>query len=51
MKIVDLDVISEIDTSNVEVIYTRNKSKSFNTKFGLKFRPFLASREQFLKAH
>ncbi len=49
MKIVNLDVISEIDASNAEVIYSRNKSKSFDTKFGLKFRPFLASREQFFK--
>ncbi|MEL1227012.1 MAG: YjbH domain-containing protein, partial [Candidatus Neomarinimicrobiota bacterium] len=49
MKIANLNVLTEIDDSNAKVIYSRKNTQSFNTKFGLKFRPFLASREQFFK--
>jgi hypothetical protein len=31
------------------LIYKRKKTKSFNTSTGIKFRPFLASREEFFK--
>lgn len=52
LKIADLNAVSEIDTAfikNSNLIYEREKTKSFNTKTGIKFRPFLASREEFFK--
>ena len=52
IKIADLRAISEIEDSfekNSELIYEREKTRSFNTNTGIKFRPFLASREEFFK--
>lgn len=51
-KVADLTAISEIDSNfekNSKLIYERKKTKSFNTSTGIKFRPFLASREEFFK--
>ena len=48
LKIVNLDAITEFDDSfedNSNLIYEREKKSQFNTKTGLKFRPFIASRE------
>ena len=52
IKIADLRAISEIEDTfekNSELIYEREKTRSFNTNTGIKFRPFLASREEFFK--
>jgi hypothetical protein len=52
LKIVNLDAIAEFDDSfeeNSNLIYEREKKSQFNTKTGLKFRPFIASREEFFK--
>ena len=52
LKIADLKAVSEIDPNfekNSTLIYERKKTKSFNTSTGIKFRPFLASREEFFK--
>ena len=52
LKIVNLDAIVEFDDSfeeNSNLIYEREKKSQFNTKTGLKFRPFIASREEFFK--
>ena len=52
LKIADLNAVSEIDTDheiNSNLIYERKKTRSFNTSTGIKFRPFLASREEFFK--
>jgi len=52
LKIVNLDAIAEFDDSfeeNSKLIYEREKKSQFNTKTGLKFRPFIASREEFFK--
>ena len=52
LKIADLNAVSEIDSEfikNSDLIYERKKTKSFNTSTGIKFRPFLASREEFFK--
>ena len=52
LKIVNLDAIAEFDDSfeeNANLIYEREKKSQFNTKTGLKFRPFIASREEFFK--
>ncbi len=52
LKIADLDAIKEIDESfknSAKTIYERDTAKGFNTKNSLKFRPFLASREEFFK--
>ena len=52
LKIADLTAVSEIDSEfekNSNLIYQRKKTKSFNTSTGIKFRPFLASREEFFK--
>jgi hypothetical protein len=52
LKVADLKAISEIDSDfekNSKLIYERRKVKSFNTSTGIKFRPFLASREDFFK--
>ena len=52
IKIADLKAISEIDNSfekNSTLIYERKKTANFNTNTGIKFRPFIASREEFFK--
>jgi hypothetical protein len=52
LKIADLTAVSEIDSefkNNSNLIYERKKTKGFNTSTGIKFRPFLASREEFFK--
>ena len=52
LKIADLKAVSEIDSNfekNSKLIYERKKTKSSNTSTGIKFRPFLASREEFFK--
>jgi len=52
LKVADLKAVSEIDSNfekNSKLIYERKKAKSFNTSTGIKFRPFLASREEFFK--
>ena len=52
LKIADLNAVSEIDSEfikNSDLIYERKKTKGFNTSTGIKFRPFLASREEFFK--
>ena len=52
LKIADLNAVSEIDSNfekNANLIYERKSTKNFNTKTGIKFRPFLASREEFFK--
>ena len=52
LKIADLNAVSEIDSEfkkNSKLIYERKKTKSFNTSTSIKFRPFLASREEFFK--
>ena len=52
IKIADLKAVSEIDRNfekNAQLIYERDSYRSFNTNTGIKFRPFLASREEFFK--
>tara|TARA_B100001113_G_C21120534_1_gene627210 strand:+ start:2536 stop:4359 length:1824 start_codon:yes stop_codon:yes gene_type:complete len=52
IKIVDLNAVYEFDKNfekNSDLIYQRQPSSAFNTSTGLKFRPFLASREEFFK--
>ena len=52
IKIADLDAINEIDDSferRAKIIYERETKRAFNTNTGIKFRPFLASREEFFK--
>lgn len=52
IKIADLTAVSEIDSSfekDAELIYEREKTRNFNTNTSIKFRPFLASREEFFK--
>mgnify|MGYP001176499845 FL=1 len=52
IKIANLDAINEIDEAferNSKTIYQRNTSRAFNTNTRLRFRPFLASREEFFK--
>lgn len=52
MRVADLVAISEIDDDfkkESQIIYDRKKTKNFNTTTQLKFRPFLASREEFFK--
>ena len=52
IKIADLTVISEIDTSfgdDTKLIYQRKRASNFNTKTNFVFRPFIASREEFFK--
>ena len=50
--IADLRGVSEIDEAferNARVIYERQSSSLFNTSTGLRFKPFIASREEFFK--
>jgi len=52
IKIADLEAISEIDETferNAKLIYERDKSRKFDSYTGIRFRPFLASREEFFK--
>ena len=52
IKIADLNAITEFDTSyekSSQLIYERKKASAFNTSTGFKFRPFIASREEFFK--
>jgi hypothetical protein len=52
IKIADLKAVSEIDdgfSKNSKLIYERKKTSSFNTSTRIKFKPFLASREEFFK--
>ena len=52
IKIVDLDALNEFDNefeNNSNLIYERQKKSQFNSSTGIKFRPFIASREEFFK--
>lgn len=52
IKIADLDAVSEIDKAfqrSSQLIYERNEVGGINTNTGLRFKPFLASREEFFK--
>ena len=52
LKVADLTAVSEINSdfkNNSNLVYERKKARSFNTSTGIKFRPFLASREEFFK--
>jgi len=52
LKIADLTAFSEIDTEfikNSNLVYERKKTKSINSSTGIKFKPFIASREEFFK--
>jgi hypothetical protein len=52
IKTADLVAISEIDDTfkrNAELIYNRESNRIFNTSNRFRFRPFLASREEFFK--
>lgn len=51
-KIADLDAYSEFENEyekNSNLLYERSPSRNFNTKNSITLRPFLASREGFLK--
>lgn len=52
IKIADLKAVAEIDDTfkkNAKTIYKKETTKRFNTSTGFRFRPFLASREEFFK--
>ena len=52
IKVSNLEAYTEIDESfkrNSETIYQRDATSFFNTYTGIRFRPFLASREEFFK--
>ncbi len=52
IKIADLRGVSEIDEAfkrNATVIYERPTTSLFNTSTGFRFKPFIASREEFFK--
>lgn len=52
IKIADLDAINEIDNefeTRSKLIYERESKSSINSSTGLRFRPFIASREEFFK--
>ena len=52
LKIADLKAVSEIDSKfekNSKLIYERPKSQSFNTNTQIKFKPIIATREEFFK--
>ena len=52
IKIADLTAVNEIDEvfeRNAQTIYENKSTKLFNTSTRLRFRPFLASREEFFK--
>ncbi|MDA7695803.1 YjbH domain-containing protein [Gammaproteobacteria bacterium] len=52
LKIANLKAVSEIDEDferSSKIIYERDKTRSFNSSSGIRFKPFLASREEFFK--
>ena len=52
LKTVNLNAVAEFDDSFEEdsnLIYERKKNRQFKTNTGIKFRPFIASREEFFK--
>ena len=49
LKTSNLSVVQNFDEDNGLNIYTKNKKSGLNTNTFLNFRPFLASREEFLK--
>ena len=52
IKIANLSAISEIDNYeklNSRIVYQRENKRFYNSSTGLRFRPFLASREEFFK--
>ncbi|MDA9040152.1 YjbH domain-containing protein [Gammaproteobacteria bacterium] len=52
LKIANLKAVSEIDEGfarSSKIIYERDKTRSFNSSTGIRFKPFLASREEFFK--
>ena len=52
IEISNLKAVSEIDETfrrNSNLIYERKESTGINTNTGIKFRPFIASREEFFK--
>jgi len=52
IKIADLEAVKEIDESfnrNAKTVYERKTSRSFNTHTSARFKPFIASREEFFK--
>ncbi len=52
IKIADLEAISELDESfkrNAKTIYQRDTTRTINTSTNARFRPFIASREEFFK--
>ena len=52
VKIANLKAVTEIDDNyekNAKLIYERKSSRSFDSNTSVKFRPFIASREEFFK--
>ena len=52
LKIVDLNATEEFDDEfeeNAELIYQRKKSSNIDNSTKIRFRPFIASREEFFK--
>ena len=52
LKIADLKAYSEIDSAferNAKLIYERDTKRRFDSNTSFKFRPFIASREEFFK--
>ncbi len=52
IEVANLKAVTELDDefkSNAKTIYERQTSSSINTNTGFRFRPFLASREEFFK--
>lgn len=52
IKIADLDAVSEIGTEfnkNAKLIYESKPSRKFNSSSKIRFKPFIASREEFFK--
>ena len=52
IRIADLKAVSEIDDifdRNSDLIYERDQKRRFNSSTGIKFRPFIAAREDFFK--
>ena len=52
LKVVNLSALSEYDNDfekNANLIYERESKKAFNTTNRIRFKPFIASREEFFK--
>jgi len=52
LKVVNLNAVSEFDKDfekNASLIYQREPKKAFNTSNRIRFKPFIASREEFFK--